>query len=193
DKLELPEKEKLSLIAEAENAMITSVEPAYKSMIAILEDQQQRATADHGVWKFPKGEAFYKNRLKRITTTDLTANEIHQIGLSEVARIHGEMEKIKEEVGFEGSLSEFFEFMRSDAQFYYPGTQEGKEAYLKEATGLINTMKGRLDDLFFTKPEADIIVKAVEPFREKSAGKAFYQQPALDGSRPGIYYANLYD
>lgn len=110
-----------------------------------------------------------------------------------MARIHGEMEKIKEQVGFEGSLQDFFEFMRTDQQFYYPNTPEGKEQYLNEATGLIEVMKGRLDDLFNIKPEADIIVKAVEPFREKSAGKAFYQQPAIDGSRPGIYYANLYD
>lgn len=193
DKLDIQESEKLALIAEAEKALLTSVKPAYEKLIAALEDQQQRATTDHGAWKFPKGEAFYKNRLKRITTTDLTSNEIHEIGLSEVARIHREMEEIMKKVGFEGSLSDFFEFMRNDPQFYYPNTPEGKAEYLEEATGLIDTMKGRLDELFLTKPEADIIVKAVEPFREKSAGKAFYQQPAIDGSRPGTYYANLYD
>lgn len=193
DKLDLPEQEKLKLIAEAEKALLTSVKPAYENLIAALEDQQQRATTDHGAWKFPKGEAYYKNRLNRITTTELKSNEIHEIGLSEVARIHREMEEIKKEVGFEGSLQDFFEFMRNDPQFYYPNTPEGKAKYLEEATGLIDTMKGRLDELFLTKPEADIVVKAVEPFREKSAGKAFYQQPAIDGSRPGTYYANLYD
>lgn len=193
EKLELPQQEKLALIAEAEKALLTSVKPAYENLIATLEDQQQRATTDHGAWKFPKGEAYYKNRLKRITTTDLNSNEIHEIGLSEVARIHREMEEIMKEVGFQGSLQDFFEFMRNDPQFYYPNTPEGQAEYLEKATGLINTMKGRLDELFLTKPEADIVVKAVEPFREKSAGKAFYQQPALDGSRPGTYYANLYD
>ncbi len=193
DALELTEEERQRLLREAEDALVKSVKPAYEMLIAKLEDQQQRATTDHGAWKFPRGEAFYKNRLKRITTTDLNANEIHHIGLSEVARIHGEMEKIKMQVGFEGSLQDFFEFMRTNEQFYYPNTPQGKEQYLEEATSLINVMKGRLDDLFNTKPEADLIVKAVEPFREKSAGKAFYQQPALDGSRPGIYYANLYD
>ena len=191
--LDISRKEESALISEAEKTLVTAVKPAYEKMIAKLEDQQQRATTDHGAWKFPRGEAFYNNRLKRITTTGLNANEIHQIGLSEVARIHGEMEKIKEQVGFEGSLQDFFQFMRTDQQFYYPNTPEGKEEYLKEATNLIEVMKGRLDDLFNTKPEADIIVKAVEAFREKSAGKAFYQQPAIDGSRPGIYYANLYD
>lgn len=192
-RLDLPEKQETALIAQAEQALVDSVKPAYEKLIAALEDQQQRASSDHGAWKFPKGESFYKNRLKRITTTDLTAKEIHEIGLLEVARIHREMEGIMEKVGFEGSLQDFFEFMRTDPQFYYENTPEGKERYLREATALINTMKGGLDELFLTKPKADISVKAVEPFREKSAGKAFYQQPAIDGSRPGIYYANLYD
>ncbi len=193
EKLNLPEKEELNLIAEAEKALVASVQPAYEKLIATLEDQQQRATTEDGVWKFAKGEEFYKNRLKRITSTDLTANAIHEIGLIEVARIHGEMEAIMKEVGFKGSLQDFFEFMRTDKQFYYENTAEGKEKYLAEATKIINTMKARLDDLFLTKPKAEIVVKAVEAFREKSAGKAFYQQPAIDGSRPGTYYANLFD
>lgn len=193
EKLNLPEKEELNLIAEAEKALVASVQPAYEKLITTLEDQQQRATTEDGVWKFAKGEEFYKNRLKRITTTDLTANAIHEIGLSEVSRIHGEMEAIMKKVGFKGALQDFFEFMRTDKQFYYENTPEGKEKYLAEATNIINTMKVRLDDLFLTKPKADIVVKAVEAFREKSAGKAFYQQPAIDGSRPGTFYANLYD
>jgi len=193
EKLNLPEKEELNLIAEAEKALVASVQPAYENLIATLEDQQQRATTEDGVWKFANGEEFYTNRLKRITTTDLTANEIHEIGLSEVARIHGEMEEIMKKVGFKGSLQDFFEFMRTDKQFYYENTDEGKAKYLAGATKIINTMKGSLEELFLTKPKADIVVKAVEPFREKSAGKAFYQQPAIDGSRPGTFYANLYD
>ena len=193
EKLDLTEEAERKLIAQAEEALVSSVKPAYDNLIAALEDQQQRATTDHGAWKFPKGDKFYQLALKRTTTLDLSANAIHEIGLSEVARIHGEMEKIKEEVGFEGTLQDFFEFMRTDEQFYYSNTKEGKEKYLKEATAIIDSMRNRLDDLFLTKPTADIVVKAVEPFRERSAGKAFYQQPALDGSRPGTYYANLYD
>lgn len=122
----------------------------------------------------------------------MTANEIHEVGLSEVARIHDEMRAIMKKVEFKGDLQAFFEFMRTDKQFYYPDTTEGKERYLSEATALIDDMKSRLDKLFLVKPKADLIVKAVEAFREKSAGKAFYQQPAPDGSRPGTYYANLY-
>ena len=193
EKLDIPENEKTSLINAAETALVDNMQPAYEGLIDFLENQQKRATNEAGVWKFPKGEEFYDNALKRVTTTNLSADEIHKIGLSEVARIHGEMEKIMEEVGFEGTLQDFFEFMKNDQQFYYENTEEGKAAYLKEAKNLINTMKGKLPQLFNTKPEADIEVKAVEPFREKSAGKAFYQPPAIDGSRPGTYYANLYD
>ncbi|MCY2686855.1 DUF885 domain-containing protein [Salinimicrobium sp. TH3] len=193
EELEIPKAQKDKLILEAQEALLNSVKPAYENLIVKLKDQQQRATADHGAWKFPKGKAFYNTALKRTTTTALTAEEIHEIGLSEVARIHKEMEEIMKEVEFEGSLKDFFQFMREDEQFYYENTEEGRAQYLAEATSLINTMKGRLDELFLTTPKADIVVKAVEPFREKSAGKAFYQQPAMDGSRPGTYYANLYD
>ncbi|MCH4823670.1 DUF885 domain-containing protein [Gramella lutea] len=193
EKLDISEEERTALIGEAETALVDHVQPAYEKLIEFQENQQQRATEEAGVWKFPKGEEFYNNALQRVTTTNLTAGEIHEIGLNEVARIHGEMEKIMEEVGFEGSLEDFFEFMKNDKQFYYENTEEGKAAYLKKAKDIINNMKDMLPELFNTQPEADIVVKAVEPFREKSAGKAFYQQPAIDGSRPGTYYANLYD
>lgn len=193
DKMEIPDEDKINLIDKAKEALLTSVKPAYTSLIAFAEEQKQRATNDYGAWKFPEGDAFYNNALKRTTTTDLTAEEIHQIGLNEVERIHNEMNAIKEQTGFEGTLQEFFEFMKTDKQFYYPNTEEGKEEYLAKAVQIIDSMKTRLDELFIKKPEADIMVKAVEPFREKSAGKAFYQRPAPDGSRPGIYYANLYD
>jgi uncharacterized protein (DUF885 family) len=103
------------------------------------------------------------------------------------------MRAIKDKVGFEGDLNAFMQFMKTDKQFYLANTEAGKAQYLSEAKGLIDNMKTRLDELFIVKPKADMIVKRVEAFREKAAGKAFYQQPAPDGSRPGIYYANLYD
>ena len=103
------------------------------------------------------------------------------------------MRSIMKKVKFDGNLNEFFEFMRTDKQFYYPNNDVGREAYLVEAKALIDTMRDKLPEYFSLIPEADMIVKRVEPFREKSAGKAFYQSPAKDGSRPGIYYANLYD
>jgi uncharacterized protein (DUF885 family) len=122
----------------------------------------------------------------------MTAEEIHNLGLAEVARIQDEMRGIIKQVGFEGSLKEFFDFTRTDPQFFKPNTPEGKAEYLDEATTWIDQMREDLPTVFNTFPKADMIVKAVEPFREKSAGKAFYSQPAPDGSRPGTYYANLY-
>ena len=103
------------------------------------------------------------------------------------------MEKIREKVGFKGDLSSFFKFMRDDPQFYLPDTDEGRAKYLAKAVQIVDEMKKRLDELFITKPKADIVVKAVEKFRESSAGAAFYQQPAPDGSRPGMFYVNLRD
>ncbi|TYP72222.1 DUF885 domain-containing protein [Aquimarina intermedia] len=191
--LKLDKQKEDAYLKEAKKALVSSVKPAYQKLIAMLEDQQQRATTDDGAWKFPKGEAFYNTALKRTTTTNMTAKEIHELGLKEVARIHSEMKDIMKQVDFKGTLQDFFKFMKEDKKFYYANTEEGKKAYLDEATALINTMKGRLDELFITKPKADIVVKAVEPFREKSAGKAFYQRGTPDGSRPGTYYANLYD
>ncbi|MFC3121065.1 DUF885 domain-containing protein [Agaribacter flavus] len=191
--LDLDESQKNSLIEQASQALINFVKPAYENLVTVLEDLEKKADTRDGAWKFPDGEAFYNNALARTTTTDLSADDIHQIGLDNVARIHNEMREIMKKVNFEGDLSEFFEFMRDNKQFVYASNDEGRQRYLSEATKLIDDMKLRLDDLFITQPKADMIVKAVEPFREKSAGKAFYQQPSMDGTRPGTYYANLYD
>ncbi|MDQ3116166.1 MAG: DUF885 domain-containing protein, partial [Verrucomicrobiota bacterium] len=174
------------LLGEAKQALLTSVQPAYQKLIAYLEAQEKTATDDVGAWRFPNGRAFYEYALQRTTTTDMTADEIHDLGLKEVARIHGEMRQIMEKVKFKGDLQAFFKFMRTDPQFYLPDTDAGKADYLARATKIIDTMKSRLDEVFSTKPKADVVVKAVETFREKSAGKAFYQQPAPDGSRPGM-------
>ncbi len=193
NKLEISQSEKDSLTADAVDALKSAVKPAYSKLINYIAQLEKRADNRDGAWKFPDGEAFYNNALKRTTTTDLTAKEIHAIGLAEVARIHDEMRAIKDKVGFKGDLAAFMQFMKTDKQFYLPNTDAAKEQYISQATDLINNMKSRLDELFIVKPKADMIVKRVEAFREKAAGKAFYQQPAPDGSRPGVYYANLYD
>jgi uncharacterized protein (DUF885 family) len=193
NKLEIEEAEKTKLIATATQSLSASVQPAYQHLIDYLVTLEARADTKDGIWKAPQGDELYNVLLKRTTTTDLTADEIHKIGLDEVARIHSEMNAIKEKVGFKGDLKTFMAFMKSDKQFYLPNTEEGKQAYLDDAVKLIDDMKLRLDEVFIVKPKADLLVKRVEAFREKAAGKAFYQQPAPDGSRPGIYYANLYD
>ena len=191
--LEIEEAEQQALVAEVSAALTEDFAPAYQSLMALLEDQQSRATTDHGVWKFSDGAEFYAHRLQASTTTTMSAEEIHQVGLDEVARIHDEMRAIMATVGFEGDLQAFFEFMRTDEQFYYPNTEEGREAYLADAKGLIDALEARLDEVFLTKPQSRMVVKRVEAWRERSAGKAFYQRGAPDGSRPGNYYANLYD
>ncbi|MDB9724274.1 DUF885 domain-containing protein [bacterium] len=186
-----PSEQKL-LLAEANTALLDHLAPGYNSIHSYMSSLQTSADQRHGVWKFPDGEAFYDFSLRRTTTTDLSADEIHQIGITEVKRIQGEMRAIMKTVGFNGDLKAFFDFTRNDNQFYYPDTAAGKQAYLDRATEVIDRMQSRLDELFITKPKAPLQVKAVEPFREASAGQAFYQSPAPDGSRPGTYFANLY-
>lgn len=191
---ELSNDDKKALTAKASDALIQSVKPAYEKLMAYWNELEKKANTDDGAWKLAEGDAFYDAALKLTTTTNLTADEIHEIGLKEVARIHDEMRVIMKKVNFKNdNLNDFFEFMRTDKQFYYPNTAEGKEAYRVKAVKLIDDMKVQLDKLFITKPKADIVVKAVEPFREQSTGGAFYEEPALDGSRPGRYYINLYN
>ncbi len=181
------------LLGEGKLALVDSVQLAYGLLIAKLESLQEIAGTDDGVWRFARGAQFYDYALQRTTTTDMNAEEIHDLGLREVARIHGEMKEIMAKVEFEGTLQEFFGFMRKDEQFYYSNDETGRNRYLTEATAVIDQMRETLPEFFGTLPKAPIEVKAVEPYREKSAGKAFYNRPAPDGSRPGTYYANLYD
>ena len=191
--LSVSQDEKDALIERARAALLSDVQPAYLDLIRTFTNHRDIATEDDGVWKLPDGEAYYQARLKHYTTTDLTADEIHEIGLKEVADIHAEMEVIKDKVGFDGTLQEFFTHLRTDPQFTHPDTDEGRTAYIAEATEYIDAMKGELDALFITQPVADMVVKRVEPFREASAFGAFYERPAADGSRPGTYYINLKD
>ncbi|MGB2177814.1 MAG: DUF885 domain-containing protein, partial [Hyphomonas sp.] len=188
----ISQEEADELLDQATDALTNSVGPAYEAAIAELGEQAKTASTDDGAWKLPDGDAYYASRLANYTTTDMTAEEIHNLGLAEVARIQDEMRGIMKQVGFEGTLKEFFDFTRTDPQFFKPNTPEGKAEYLDEATTWIDQMREDLPTVFNTFPKADMIVKAVEPFREKSAGKAFYSRPAPDGSRPGTYYANLY-
>ncbi|QTD54694.1 DUF885 domain-containing protein [Parasphingorhabdus cellanae] len=187
--LSIPDAEKADLIARGRTALTDSLAPAYKSLIAEMERQQTMAVDGDGVWRFKDGAAYYAERLKNYTTTDLTADEIHQIGLDNVERIHGEMRKIMAQVGFEGSLQDFFEHLRTSDQYFHTS----REDYLAEANLKLAAMEKELPKFFNTLPKAPFVIKPVEAFREKSAGKAFYQRPAPDGSRPGTYYVNLYD
>lgn len=187
--LSISDVEKADLIARGSAALTGSLAPAYEKLIAEMERQQKMAVDGDGVWRFKDGAAYYAERLKNYTTTDLTADEIHQIGLDNVARIHGEMRKIMADVGFEGSLQDFFIHLRTSDQYFHTN----REDYLAQAKAKLAAMEKELPKFFNTLPKAPFIIKPVEAFREKSAGKAFYQRPAPDGSRPGTYYVNLYD
>ena len=192
EKLDLSDEEKKGLYEDAITALLTSVKPAYAAVVEEMQRQKEMTNTDDGAWKLPDGEDYYAYRLNLMTTTDMSAKEIHELGLSEVARIHGEMRDIMKSVKFEGSLQEFFQYLKDEPRFTYEDSDAGREAYLKEATRIIDVMTERLDEVFLRQPKAKLEVRRVEAFREKSAGKAFYNRPALDGSRPGYYYANLY-
>ena len=191
--LELDGETQVRLEREARRTLLQSVGPAYEALINVLERQAELADDRDGVWKLPNGGEFYTHALNRATTTEIEPERLHDLGLTEVARIHEEMRLICESLEYEGSLNEFFAFLRSDPRFFYPNTADGRADYLARATEIIDEMRGRLGELFGTLPEAPIVVRAVEPYREQSAGKAFYERGTADGSRPGVYYANLFD
>jgi uncharacterized protein (DUF885 family) len=181
------------LLASARAALTGPYKRGFDAVLTALAEVQPMADSDAGVWRLPNGEAYYNARLQLSTTTDLTADQIHQIGLGEVARIQAEMEVIKGKVGFEGSLQDFFVFLKTDPRFQYPNTPEGKEQYLTDARAFIAQVMAIAPQWFSDLPKAALEVRAVEPFREATASIAFYNSPAPDGSRPGIYYVNLSD
>lgn len=191
--LDLKKRKKKKLIVQAKKALLKVVEPAYKNLLSYLKRLEQKADGNKGAWSLPDGADLYEMRLRNTTTTDMTPEEIFETGQAEIKRIHTEMKAIMEQTGFDGDLKAFFDFMEKDEQFYFSDDDAGRAEYMKKTNEIIDGVKARLDDFFITKPKAELVVKRVEPFREKSAGKAFYSRGAPDGSRPGAYYANLYD
>ena len=189
EKLDIAAAEKARLVGAAKSAWSTSAGPAYTRLLAEMKRQQPGAPTADGVWRLPDGKAYYDALLANYTTTDMTAAQIHDLGLAEVARIHGEMKTIMAKVGFKGTLQQFFVHLRTSPQYFYTT----REAYLADVDAKVKAMEARLPAFFNTLPKAHLQVKAVEAFRERSAGKAFYQSPSPDGSRPGTYYVNLYD
>ncbi len=191
--LQIPQAEKDVLLSSAAAALTGTVMPAYERLIAAMIRQEKTAGAVDGVWRFSEGAAYYAERLGSYTTTNLSADQIHQLGLDNVARIHGEIQGVMQRVAFKGGLQNFFRHMRSDKSFYGSNDEAGRARYLAETEKAKQAVTARLPQWFGVTPQAPLVVKPVEPFREKSAGKAFYQSPAPDGSRPGTYYVNLYD
>jgi uncharacterized protein (DUF885 family) len=191
ESLELDSEEQAILLNDAANALSGPFRSGYQALIAELLRLQAVADNNHGVWNLPDGEDFYANRIKNWTTVARPFDEIHELGLAEVERIRGEMQQIMVEVGFEGDLSAFFEFVRNNPENYYENTDAGRLEYIREATALIEGIYDIADDYFNVLPKAPLEVRRVEPWREDGSSTAFYNRPSPDGSRPGIFYVNL--
>lgn len=189
----------LALLAEAEAALSGDFRAAYEELIDFASQDIVNSpdpAGPQGVTTQPGGEAYYLHRLSLMTTTGMSAEEIHQLGLAEVTRIQAEMDAIRAMTGFEGTLPDFFVSIRDatqDPRHYYPDTDEGREAYIADASAAIDRIKAVLPDYFGLLPEADLIVKRVEPFREQAGAAQHYFPGTPDGSRPGVYYAHLSD
>lgn len=189
----LTESTKSSMKAEAAKAISG---PFKRGVDAVLEQLiviQKQAKGNNGIWALPNGVEFYKNRIKHHTTLDLSADEIHQIGLDEVKRMHEEMRGIMQQVQFEGDLRAFFAFVRTDPNNFYEDSNAGRETFLAEARQMTADIFAIAGQYFNKLPKAAFEVRRVEPWRENSTSIAFYNSPSQDGTRPGIYYANMKD
>lgn len=188
DSFSVADRERLT--AAYKDAIENKIIPAYARMSNFMVDEYLAAARESvGLLDLPDGEAWYAHKVREITTTDLTPEEIHQIGLQEVARIHTEMRAVMQQVGFDGELSEFFEYVNSDPQFFYAEPEQLIQGYNDMSAHIISfTPK-----LFESFPKTPFEVRRVEPFREASASKGAYQSGLADGSRPGIFYANAYN
>ena len=192
-RLDIAQSEKDRLIAAASEALTGPFRRGYDHFLATVDSIEPRATGNNGAWSLPDGAEFYGQRIRQSTTTDLTAAQIHEIGLREVERIHGEMERIKRQVGFTGTLQQFFAHINDGQQYKYPNTAEGREQYLADARRFIAQVMEAAPRWFRRLPQAPLEVRAVEEWRQQTASVAFYNRPSADGSRPGIYYVNLAD
>jgi len=183
-----------TLAESARSALLTSVQPAYAAIREWLQTDRANAPTDRlGSWTLPNGEAYYNERLFAMTTLPVTADEVHATGLAEVARLRAALEALKDSVGFNGSLQEFFVSMRADQRFYFADTDEGREAYLQLARDYLAAVTAKLPDYFGLLPKAGLDVKRVELFREQPGGAQHYYPGTPDGSRNGIFYAHLSD
>lgn len=190
----IDDAEAIRLRGEAQAALVNYFKPGLDAVLAWLEEDRVNATeAAQGASSLPNGNDYYAARLQTMTTLPISADEIHELGLSEVARIQEEMEEIKRVVGFEGTLQDFFSFLREDDQFYFETSDQGRADYLALADMHLAEMYTKLPDYFGILPKAGLEVKRVEAFRESAGGAAHYRRGTKDGSRPGTFYVHLTD
>ena len=187
---DFPAADRERLTAAYKSAIETRVVPTYRKLHDFMRDEYvPKARTTDGMDTLPDGKAWYEYNVRRVTTTSFTPEQIHQIGLDEVERIHREMAGVMKRVGFQGTLPEFFEHLNRDPQFFWAD----RDSLIAGYVDIKNRVNPRLPKLFEMMPKADYEVRPVEPFREKSAAGGQYQAASEDGSRPGIFYANTYD
>ncbi|GAA6139727.1 DUF885 domain-containing protein [Arenicella sp. 4NH20-0111] len=193
----LTKEDAMNLIDQAERIMSLQIQPAYVNLIDWLEtDMANSDKTPRGVSVFNRGREFYNQTLISQTTSTLTADEIHDIGLEEVARIRVEMLKIKGELGYQGSLIEFFAHLRDNKDnpdYYFSNNDEGRKAYIDQSTSFIRKIESQLPRYFNQLPKADLVVKRVEPYREEDGAPQHYLPPQPNTDKPGVYYAHLSD
>lgn len=192
DKLSAQDRQEFQ--GKVENAVVNSVYPAYRKLIDYFNSIRPKTTTDDGVWKLPDGDAFYAYALHSNTTTNMAPNEVHELGLREVARIEGEMRTILDGNGFAGQpIGAAMDKLAKDPRFLFPNDDKGRADALAEYKRLIDNAVAHCGELFATFPKAKIDIRRVEPFKEATWSAAYYQPGAMDGSRPGIFFANLRD
>lgn len=182
-----------ALVAEASEALAGPFRRGFDTLFAALDAVERQATGNNGAWSLPDGEAFYAARLAYYTTTDMTADQIHQLGLDQVAAIRAEMDAARQQMGYAGTLDQLIAAVRTDPQYRFANDDSGRELYLEQSRAVIAKIMAAAPRYFHRLPEAALEVRAVEPWRQETAAVAFYNRPAPDGSRPGIFYVNLAD
>ncbi len=191
---ELSPEDKGALIDRMQALTQSDLKPAYDRLASTMEDLQKISTTDAGVWKFPRGEEYYQHRIRAMTTTDYTADELHAIGLSEVDRILSEMQAILGAEGYTGmTVADGMAALNLEDRFLYPDTDEGRAQILADYQTLIDEIDAGIDQAFDIRPKTGVEVKRTPEYRQKTAAGGSYRGPSQDGSRPGIFYANLYD
>ena len=195
DKLDLQLEDKDTLIADLNNAIDTSFYPAYKALLNYFKDTQEFANIHHGVWSLPDGDEYYALRLRSYTTTDFSAQEIHDIGLSEVARITKRMGEILNAIGYQSNkpVGLIMNDLNEDEDFLYADSEDRKEIVVADYNEMVAAATMGMKDYFYKLPNASVEVRAVPEYSEKTSAGGYYMSPSLDGKRPGIFYANLYD
>lgn len=191
--LELADQEQEALFARAREAFDQGFAPAYARLVKALQAQQAEADASQGVWALPDGERFYEFLLSQYTTTDLSPEQVHALGLAEVQRIHEEMDAIREQVGFDGDLVAFFEHLKTEPAFFYADTSEGRAKYLALSRDIVDGALARVDELLPVALPAPLEVKRIEAWREASAPVGFYEAGSPATGKPGTVYLGMHD